>query len=337
MSKIRRLFSLFVISFLPVTVWADSSQKVLPKAPDYSKKSCWLYVEGNPVKTADVFYVHPTTYMDTGDGMNASLNNKKANVGARRAFERQATAFRNSCNIYAPRYRQASIKVLTMSEKERAKYLAVGMKDAVKAFKYYLKHYNKGRPYILASHSQGSQVVRDFLIKHGNLIDKKRLIAVYAVGYTFTAEDLKKIGLPLAVKADQTGGIITWNTIGKNGKSPVINPGALCVNPLSWNNAPEEQPKSKNIYARIQLKNGKYFTIQHFTSARIGKNGGLIIPEPAPAVREKLSLGMGAEVYHGYDYDFFYGNIVENVAERCAAWRMNSSQKIKKSNNIQAH
>ena len=81
MSKIRRLFSLFVISFLPVTVWADSSQKVLPKAPDYSKKSSWLYLEKNPLKTTDVFYVHPTTYMDTSNGMNASLGNKKANAG----------------------------------------------------------------------------------------------------------------------------------------------------------------------------------------------------------------------------------------------------------------
>lgn len=329
MSKIRRLFSLFVISFLPVTVWADSSQKVLPKAPDYSKKSSWLYLEKNPLKTTDVFYVHPTTYMDTSNGMNASLGNKKANAGAWSAFERQATAFQKSCNIYAPRYRQASIKVLSMSEKERAKYLDIGLKDTVKAFKYYLKHYNKGRPYVLASHSQGSQVVRDFLLKYSSLIDKKRLVAVYAVGYTFTAEDLKKIGLPLAVKADQLGGVITWNTIGKNGKSPVIYPGALCVNPLSWDNAPEEQPKSKNVYARIQLKNGKYLTIQHFTSARIGKNGGLIIPVPGSAVRKKLSSGMGAEVYHGYDYDFFYGNIVENVAKRCAVWHMNNSPHLK--------
>ena len=330
MSKIRRLFSLFVISFLPVAVWAaDTPQKALPKAPDYSKKSCWLYVEENPVKATDVFYVHPTTYMDTSNGMNASLNNIKTNAGAWSAFERQATAFQKSCNIYAPRYRQASIKVLTMSEKERAKYLRVGLKDVVKAFKYYLKHYNKGRPYILASHSQGSQVVRDFLLKYGNLIDKKRLVAVYAVGYTFTAEDSKKIDLPLAVKSDQTGGVITWNTIGKNGKSPVICPGALCVNPLSWNNAPEEQPKSKNVYARIKLKNGKYLTIQHFTSARIGKNGGLIIPAPVPAVSKKLSSGMGPEVYHGYDYDFFFGNIVENVAERCAAWHMNNSKRLK--------
>ena len=325
MSKIRILFSLFVISFMPfVASAAPTSQKTLPKVPDYSKGSCWLYLEKSPVKSVDVFYVHPTSYMDTSNGMNASLNNKKANAGAKSAFERQATAFQKSCNIYAPRYRQASIKVLTMSENERAKYLDIGLKDAVKAFKYYLKHYNKGRPYILASHSQGSQVIRDFLLKYGKLIDKKRLVAVYAVGYTFTAEDLKKIGLPLAVKADQIGGIITWNTIGENGKSPVINPGALCVNPLSWNDFPEEQPKSKNVYARIQLKKGKYLTIPHFTSAGIGKNGGLIIPVPAPAVSKKLSSGMGPEVYHGYDYDFFYGNIVENVAKRCAAWHLNN-------------
>lgn len=143
-----------------------------------------------------------------------------------------------------------------MSEKERSKYLSIGLEDVKTAFKYYLKHYNKGRPYILASHSQGSQIVRDFLLKHGSLVNKKKLVAVYAIGYTFTAEDLKKIGLPLAVKAGQTGGIIVWNTVGKNGKSPVVAPGALCVNPLSWTDSHTEEPKAKNIYARILLENG---------------------------------------------------------------------------------
>ncbi len=30
---------------------------------------------------------------------------------------------------------------------------------------------------------------------------------------------------------------------------------------------------------------------------------------------------MGKEVYHMYDYDFFYGNIIQNVDERLKAWQ----------------
>ncbi len=306
----KNIFAL-VIFFAGIFCFA---QKV-----DYSKDSSWLRLDKNPEKQFDVFYVHPTSYMDTQDGMNATLDNKAANKGAEAAYQRQATAFKTTCNIYAPRYRQASIKVLSLSEKEREKYLNIGLLNICDAFKYYLQNYNKGRPYIIASHSQGSQIVRDLLLKHGSLINKKKLIAVYAIGYTITADDLKKMGLPLAVKADQTGGIIVWNTTGKNGKSPVVEPGALCVNPLSWTNSNVEQPKSKNIYARILLENGKFLKIPHFTSAAIDKRGTLVIP--TPSVISKLKMGMGPEVYHGYDYDFFYGNIVENVAVRCDAWK----------------
>ncbi len=286
---------------------------------DYSQKSSWLRLAEKPDKPFDVFYVHPTTYMDTKDGMNASLKNEAANAGAESAYQRQATVFKEMCNIYAPRYRQAAIKVLSLSEKNRAKYLKICLDDVCDAFKYYLKHYNNGRPFIIAGHSQGSQIIRNLLINHGALVDKNKLVAVYAIGYTFTGNDLKKIGLPLAVKADQTGGIITWNTVGKNGKSPVVESGALCVNPLSWSASRSEHEKTKNIYARILLDKGEFLTIPHFSSARIDKRGTLVIP--TPAIIDQLKMGMGPEVYHGYDYDFFYGNLVKNVATRCNAWK----------------
>ncbi len=59
--------------------------------------------------------------------------------------------------------------------------------------------------------------------------------------------------------------------------------------------------------------------VPHFTSARIDKRGTLVIP--TPSIIKELSMGMGPEVYHGYDYDFFYGNLVKNVAKRCKAWQ----------------
>ena len=75
---------------------------------DYSKKSNWLRAEKNTKKAFDVFFVYPTTYMNDKDGMNAGLDNKEANAGAESAYQRQATVFKEMCNVYAPRYRQAS-------------------------------------------------------------------------------------------------------------------------------------------------------------------------------------------------------------------------------------
>ncbi len=182
------------------------------------------------------------------------------------------------------------------------------------AFKYFLKNINKGRPYIIAGHSQGSNIIKDMLVENPNLAPKNNLVAVYAIGYTITQKDLDKMGLPLAVTPTQTSGMITWNTIGKGGKSPTIEANALCVNPLDWTNSKKNQDSSKNIFADI---NG--VKIPHFTSAQIDKNGALVIP--TPKIIDKLPMLMGKEVYHMYDYDFFYGNLIENVKKRCNAWK----------------
>ena len=35
---------------------------------------------------------------------------------------------------------------------------------------------------------------------------------------------------------------------------------------------------------------------------------------PVPGIGGELDHSMGPGVYHAYDYDFFYGNLIENVA-----------------------
>ena len=303
-----------------------SANSQVPKAPDYSKKSSWLHLEKKPQKAFDVFYMHPTTYKDLKDGKNASIDNVKANQGAQDAFNRQATAFKKSCNIFAPRYRQVSRKVLGGFGLEIAnKCLEYATADMHKAFEYYLKHYNNGRPFILASHSQGTGVTMEFLKKYGSIVDKKKLVAAYLIGMAITPEDLKQMGLKLAVTPEQLCGVLVWNTISKGGKAPTSAPGALCINPLCWTASQKEQPNTKNIYARIYFSSQKIVTIPNYTSAKADKNGNLVIP--VPYNNKELPMALGPRVYHQYDYDFFYGNIVENAAVRCKAWLKKYSSK----------
>ena len=288
---------------------------------DYSDKTYWISLPEEQDKAFDVFFMHPTTYFGEEDGMNASLGNINVNKLSAGAVQRQGSVFKKSCNLFAPHYRQASIKVLSLDSTERDKFLSVGVEDMLEALRYYLDNYNNGRPFILAGHSQGSNITLKFLHKYGSLIDKKKLIAVYVIGWTVTDEDIEQLGIPLAVSPEQTGAIITWNTVGKEGKSPVLLPGARCVNPLNWSDAGEMQPEILNKYAKITLKDNSVIKIPHFTSAQIDDRGGLVIP--VPSIIDQLSMDMGQEVYHEYDYDFFYGNLVDNVALRCQAWQDN--------------
>jgi len=303
---------------MAAVVNAKDSSVATSRAPDYSLDSSWSIVTKNPDKAFDVFYVHPTTYGVAKLGLNAPIDNKDICEETDATVLSQVSVFKNECNIYAPRYRQVSIEVLGMSAEKGESYLMVAENDTVAAFKYYLEHYNNGRPYILAAHSQGSDISLRLLKKYRNLVSNDQLVAAYLVGWTFTDEDLKQIDLPLAVTPEQTGALITWNTVGRGGNSPTLLPGANCVNPLTWTVTADDEPASLNHGAVIELNDGIVAQINNFTSARINAAGGLQIP--TPAIVGQLNMRMGKEIYHRYDYAFFYRNIIENVGVRCNAW-----------------
>ncbi|MCF8031863.1 MAG: DUF3089 domain-containing protein [Desulfarculaceae bacterium] len=289
-----------------------------PAPPDYSSMHSWTVRTENPDKPYDVFYVHPTTYFNTVDGPNASLDNKVVRATTEATTTQQTGVFKDTCNIYAPRYRQVNRGVLPKKFSERDPYLSIAAQDVVAAFKYYLKHYNQGRPYVIASHSQGSVVTARVLKKHRELFQDDKIIAAYLVGWTITDKDCKEMKLPFAQRPNQTRCLITWNTISKGGKPPMFFPPAKCINPLVWTPTQKNQPKELNLGAVIDMGNGKTKKVPHFTSAQINAQGALVIP--VPAMLPELNMPMGKGVYHRYDYDFFYNNFAKNVKDRCKAW-----------------
>jgi hypothetical protein len=99
----------------------------------------------------------------------------------------------------------------------------------------------------------------------------------------------------------------------------VIVSDTRCVNPLTWTTDETFVSAVKNPGAVIQMPNGSIKRIPHFTGAKIDPvQGGLVIP--TPSIDSDLRHGMEPGVYHGYDYDFFYENLRENVTVRCNAW-----------------
>src|SRR5207302_983880 len=61
------------------------------------------------------------------------------------------------CNMFAPLYRQATLR--TLFTPDRASSFATAYGDIQDAFRYYLGHLNQGRPFVLLGHSQGSGVL----------------------------------------------------------------------------------------------------------------------------------------------------------------------------------
>jgi hypothetical protein len=305
---------------------ADASGKIRDIIPtDYSVNAHWAIQSAKTPLPVDVFFVHPTTYGPPANGKyNADLDDAELNALTDRMAVRWMTAaFSPFCNVFAPRYRQVNIEVLAMDEARKAHYLETAVQDVQAALAYYLKNLNQGRPFILASHSQGSNVLQAVLLRHPEMIDKSKLVAAYMPGWSFTPDNLRAMGLDLGTRPGQTGVLLTWNTVGPGGKSPTVLKGAICVNPLSWSTDTREYPASLNLEARIYQEDGQPLRIPRFTSARIVDTGGqrvLQVPTPEPDVLEILNMSMGPEVYHRYDYDFFFQNIMDNAGLRCRTY-----------------
>ena len=65
------------------------------------------------------------------------------------------------------------------------------MEDVREAFRYYLEHFNGGRPFVLAGHSQGARCVLELLKEEMNDSLYGRLVAAYVVGYRITDGELE--------------------------------------------------------------------------------------------------------------------------------------------------
>ena len=235
----------------------------VPPAPDYAQSRAWLAFPGRhglersvPAgltaidearAPADVFFIPPTTFhgskvwnapYDASD-VDAPLNPPVALA--------QASVFNGCCRIYAPHYRQATLAALGNSQPAVA--LAYG--DVARAFRWYLDHANRGRPFILASHSQGTgHAIRLLQQEILNKPLKARMIAAYLIGGYVTASFVD-LGLPTCDSARQTGCVLSYNSsqVGRNGAMILLtnkrywwrgavktggNTPAICVNPLTW-------------------------------------------------------------------------------------------------------
>jgi len=288
-------------------------------APDYSQDSSWVSKPGVCDKPVDVFYVYPTIYGGQSPP-NMDINDRDLRLDAQHLVDVQASAYSESANIFAPYYRQMSFAELNPEEDMfQNKYLRIGYEDVSRAFEYYLKHFNNGRPFILAGHSQGSMVLIILMREHfkkSNL--QEQLVAAYLIGYSVTSQDFKDYPwMKPATQAADIGVIISYNTQapGTTG-SPVLLPRAYCINPLNW--VIDETPADKSLNLGAVFFSDTNSSIErevaNYTGACVDKETGALVTTPP----DEFDIGPFPQgVYHKYDYAFWYRNIEENVSTRC--------------------
>ena len=172
------LLSALLLSACSVVPKGEFQTASVPPKPDYNQLINWAahpdkvdLADKTPTadlknrqseSEVDVFFLHPTTYYGHKAYQrhwNARMDDQKTNKSTDEgSIQFQASIFNGTGRIYAPRYRQANLNVFFNKKKKESgvKALALAHEDAVAAFEYYLQHWNQGRPFILAGHSQGA-------------------------------------------------------------------------------------------------------------------------------------------------------------------------------------
>lgn len=241
----------------------------------------------------------------------------------------QGTAYEESTNVFAPYYRQANMAALAaLTPEERNKTLAsVPKEDVFTALDYYFENLNDGRPFILASHSQGSAmqsfVLAEYMKAHPEYL--KRMIAAYVIGYSITEDYLKENQhLKFAEGADDTGVIISYNTEGpaNEGKENIVLlPGAISINPLNWKLDETYASASENLGSlELNKETGEREIVDLGVDAQINLTRGVIVTNTTAPVTP-MPQYFGPASFHENDYSFFYNNLKENVAKRVAAYK----------------
>lgn len=345
---------LVVGSFNSIVRWSMTPKgafdpQAAPAAPNYEDPAAWTALPGRvPVADvalpslpavaaatapADVFYVHPTTYV--GGKWNGPVDDPDLNAATDRVATRlQASAFNACCAVYGPRYRQANGTAFTRPTDESDRALDLAYRDVAAAFRFFLDRYSRGRPFILAAHSQGSALARRLLREEiAGQPAASRLVAAYLIGVPVYLDQLAELGLPACGSPEQTGCVIAWNARG-----PAYRPGGdfeyrerggafataqrLCVNPLTW--------KLDGAEADAALNEGALFWEESSPSLRTGfasakcQDGVLVVSRIGKAPRDfpsrMLDRALGPGNYHPIEYQTFYVNLRKNAQARVAAF-----------------
>ncbi len=318
-----------------------------PRPPNYVNRRTWAILPPNADQptvadpATDVFFIHPTTY-DGGHDWNSPIQqNQGDQVLARVMLPNYAGPFVKTGRVFAPHYRQAALYAfLTLRDDARdARTFAYG--DIVQAFKFYLEHYNKGRPIILVGVEQGgslaARLTRDVIAKDPAL--KSRVVAVYLIDTVVPQEAFNATApLPACVRRDEAHCVVAWaqafeddapgakrileRALVWDEQGSLVSLGArpaLCVNPLTGAENGQLAPARLNLGAAnaTGLEWGvRPAFLPHQVNARC-VDGVLHVSRPrSPSLRPS---GSWADRRKAPAYNLFYADLEADAKARTAA------------------
>ncbi len=325
-----------------------------PAVPDYTDRSAWaalpdqqdaadLAPDGTSIPEAqamaqvDVFYLHPTTYRGA-ENWNQDIAMGDVNEWTDiSVMARQASAFNGCCKIYAPRYRQATIAAMGAKDDSGTRAYGLAYEDVLAAWRHYTETWNEGRPFIIASHSQGTfHAIRLLEEEIDGTPWADKMVAAYIIGIGINEGKFGRSlnSVTLCTGATDTNCVISWNTFARDGDAA---PGVArlkamyrerygtsdgdeiaCWNPVSATLDGGNVPAAENLGAlpgAAALGDLPALTQGFGAGCR---DGSLYTDQPMTD-DFKLVLFAGGNL-HMHDFDLFYENIRTNAVARTEAF-----------------
>lgn len=311
-----------------------------PPAPDYAQRASWALMPGAPEAPtaaeppADVFFVGPTTF-DGGRHWNAPIDDPQADRLFRRVMApNYAGPFVRVGRIFAPRYRQASLYTMMTLREDAKEARRFAYSDVAAAFRYYLAHYNQGRPVVVVGVEQGGTLAARLLAEETarDPVLKEQIAAAYLIQTVVPASTPP---LPPCLAPRQSGCLAAWAQVYEGDperaqalldRSLVWGPGAqlenlqgrtpICFNPLFGGVVDGEAPARLNQGA-TNATGLEWGARPAFLTRQVGarcENGLLRVTRPQSASLKPS--GSWTDRRRMPPYNLFYADLEADAAGR---------------------
>jgi hypothetical protein len=243
-----------------------------PPAPDYTQARSWALRPGprHAGSGVDVFFVHPTTY-NGGHHWNGPIDEpRSARQLATVMLPNYAGPFFNVGQVYAPRYRQASLYAYLTRRDDAVEARRFAYGDVERAFRLYLARDNGDRPFVIVGVEQGGFLAARLLqdVVGPNEALRRRLVAAYLVRAVVPATAFPPDGpIPSCQHRDQAGCVVAFATAPETGAERAreilgramawaeggtlteFEGAALCVNPVVGDGKEDPADRRRNLGA----------------------------------------------------------------------------------------
>ena len=318
-----------------------------PPAPDYAKAGSWYL---NPQlagyfadpRKVDVFFVHATSF-DGGEKWLGPIDSNAAQLLVQNVqLPNYAGPFSVAGNIYAPRYRQASLFTqLTLSD-DSMEARSFPYRDVDAAFRVFLKTRRGGRGFVIVGVEQGGllaeRLLSDIIAPDPAL--RSQLVAAYLLE-TLAPVSAFSGAIPPCAARTKTGCVVAYHTIdnGRPDKALQVldkavrwdetgrltalgSQTAICVNPVIGSNS-EEKVDARRAQGATNATGLEWgtdpATIAHRVASRC-LGGLLLVDKPdSPSFRDS---GSWEDRHKVPPYNLFYGDLEADMVARWQAFQL---------------